>query len=72
MIKRLNFMIHWITLLWVGGFTIGIGISIPEYGLPRPGQVLLWAMYLGPPAVFYLIDYIIYGKITWFPWDREK
>ena len=73
MIKRIIFLIHWATLLGVVGFTIVVGDYIAGQGIQRAGtDWVVWAGIFGPLAVFYLIDYIINGKITWLPWDREK
>jgi len=74
MISRLMFLIHWATLLWVGGCAIDLFVHIAEYGFQSFGASLIevLAIVLGPSAVFYLIDYIINGKIIWLPWEREK
>ena len=80
MILRLMFLSHWAVLLLFGALTLFLGIYIVEgdhfflksYGRFFWLNIEAWALYLGPLVVFYLIDYIINGKITWLPWERDK
>ena len=73
MILRIMFLIHWAVMLWFCFLGIAILIELPERGFPHFSENIdLWAAFFGPLAVFYLIDYIINGMITWLPWDREK
>ena len=74
MILRIMFLIHWAVMLWIGGVAISVFLHIAENGFQSINlefwEILI--LFLSPLAVFYLIDYIINGKITWLPWDREK
>ena len=75
------FLSHWATLVWVGLFALNFILSVAFDGLMFMyadsfsiiGSLIGdLAFILGPLVVFYFIDYTIYGKITWLPWEREK
>ena len=88
MLGRLFFGIHWVMFLifaglWLMAFSglIFLDITLAKL-LSNFLEAVLFedriidAMVIGLmtwiPIVFLFIDYVVHGKWTWFPWERNK
>ncbi len=64
---RFFFVLHWVAFLYL----VPIGFMILMNAPGRDADFWFNVWWLSYPS-FLILDYIINGKLIWFPWLRDK
>ena len=64
---RFFFVLHWVAFLYL----VPIGFMILMNAPGRDADFWFNVWWLSYPS-FLILDYIINGKLIWFPWFRDK
>ncbi len=72
MFNRFMFLLHWAITIYVGLLIVAWVVYISRVGIVWAASDGVAWVSTGVAAVFFVIDYIIYGKVTWLPWQRDK
>ncbi len=72
MFNRFMLVLHWVVTIYVGLLIVAWVVFISRVGIEWAASNGEAWVSTGVAAFFYVIDYIIYGKFTWLPWQRDK